>query len=54
MGNVGLDDFLICLDEKYAHRQQVALLQEDAHQLIAKINSYIAYLRRSRQGKTTE
>ena len=49
-----LDDFLICLDEKYAHRQQVALLQEDAHQLIAKINSYIAYLRRSRQGKTTE
>lgn len=51
-GSIGelIDDFNTCLDECYAPNELTHELKEDAKQLIARINSYIAYLRRSKQG----
>lgn len=46
-----IDDFNACLDESYARNELIQELKEDAKQLIARINSYIAYLRRSKQGE---
>jgi four helix bundle protein len=53
-GSVGelIDDFNTCLDENYGDRELVEELKAEATQLIARINSYIAYLRRSKQGKS--
>jgi four helix bundle protein len=45
-----VDDLNVCLDEHYGNEQLAEELKSDAQQLIAKINSYIAYLRRSKQG----
>jgi four helix bundle protein len=55
-GSVGelIDDFNVCSDENYGDRQLVDELRGDARQLIARINGYIAYLRRSKQGKKIE
>jgi four helix bundle protein len=47
-----LDDLNACLDEKYFPPDRLSQLKEDAYELIAKINGYIAYLRRTKQGKT--
>jgi four helix bundle protein len=45
-----LDDYNACLDEGYGKPAIVEELTNDAKQMIARINSYIAYLRRSKQG----
>jgi four helix bundle protein len=52
-GSIGelIDDFNVCLDERYGDTALVEELQNDAQQLIARINSYVAYLRRSKQGE---
>lgn len=51
-GSVGelIDDFNVCIDEGYCDSALAEVLLEDASQLIARINSYIAYLERSKQG----
>ena len=51
-GSVGelIDDVNVCIDEAYAEEDQLANLKESAHALVARINSYISYLRRSKQG----
>jgi four helix bundle protein len=51
-GSVGelIDDFNACIDERYGEPTLVEELKSDAQQLIARINSYIAYLHRSKQG----
>src|SRR4051794_12141655 len=52
-GSVGelIDNYNACLDEGYGSNELLAELNSDARQLIARINSYIAYLRRSKQGE---
>ena len=52
-GSVGelIDDFNGCIDEGYGEVQLVGELKDEARQLIARINSYIKYLRRSKQGE---
>lgn len=45
-----IDDFLICEDEDYGDPRLVAELKAEAYNLIRRINGYIAYLRRSKQG----
>jgi four helix bundle protein len=51
-GSVGelIDDFNACADENYGDPRLVEELRGEARQMIARINSYIAYLMRSRQG----
>jgi hypothetical protein len=49
-----LDDVNACEDEKYGEPTLVAELQHDARVLVARINSYIAYLRRTQQGRNEE
>ncbi len=46
-----IDDLNTCEDERYGDPQLVAELKRDASLLLARINSYIAYLRRTKQGK---
>ena len=55
-GSVGelIDDFNACMDEKYGNAGDVESLRGDADQLIARINSYIAYLESTRQGDAPE
>ncbi len=47
-----IDDFNVCPDEHYADSTNVKQLKDEAHQLIARINGYMSYLRRL-QGNTT-
>jgi four helix bundle protein len=47
-----LDDYNICSDENYGMPKTIEELKDDARQLLARINSYIAYLRRSKQGQS--
>lgn len=51
-GSVGelIDDFNVCLDERYGEIEFITKLKVEAEELIARINSYIAYLKRSKQG----
>jgi four helix bundle protein len=51
-GSVGelIDDFNACCVEQYGDAKLAEELKADACQMIARINSYIAYLRRSKQG----
>ena len=51
-GSVGelIDDFNLWLDEGYGTAALSNELKSDARQLNARLNSYIAYLRQSRQG----
>ncbi|MEQ8788728.1 MAG: four helix bundle protein [Pirellulaceae bacterium] len=46
-----MDDFNICLDEQFGDKNLAAQLKKEGGTLIARINSYIAYLRRSKQGQ---
>ncbi len=46
-----IDDYNACLDEGYGQAGLPEELKNDARQLIARVNSYIAYLRRSKQGE---
>jgi four helix bundle protein len=53
-GSVGelIDDFNACIDEQYGHSGLPEELKTDARQLIVRINGYIAYLRKCKQGTT--
>jgi four helix bundle protein len=53
-GGETIDDLNACLDEGFGVSTFVQTLKESAHILIARINSYIAYLRRSKQGDDSE
>ena len=45
-----IDDFNVCLDEGYGDRTLVADLKTEAYSLIRRINGYVAYLRKTKQG----
>jgi four helix bundle protein len=45
-----IDDFNTCQDERYGDQVFVAQLKAEAYDLIRRINSYIAYLRKTKQG----
>lgn len=45
-----IDDFNTCLDENYGDQKLVEELKAEAYDLIHRINSYIVYLRKSKQG----
>ena len=45
-----IDDLNVCLDQNYGDPAFVTALKENAYVLAERINSYIAYLRRSKQG----
>jgi four helix bundle protein len=45
-----LDDLSVCLDEGYGNRKFVVSLIEDGYALIARVNGYIAYLQKVKQG----
>ncbi len=45
-----IDDFNACLDEGYGDQALVGLLKDEAYDLIRRINGYIAYLKKNRQG----
>ncbi len=46
-----LDDLNTCVDERYGDTTQVEELKLDGYALIRRINGYIAYLRKTRQGE---
>lgn len=46
-----IDDFNACLDEGYEPPELAISLKDEAYALIARINGYLAYLRRTRQGE---
>jgi four helix bundle protein len=48
-----IDDLNVCLDEHYCDPDQVEMLKESSRDLIFKINGYLAYLRKSKQGDPT-
>jgi len=45
-----LDDINVCLDEGYGEKECNENLKKDSYFLIEKINGYIAYLRKCKQG----
>jgi four helix bundle protein len=45
-----IDDFNTCQDEEYGDPALVGELKAQAYDLIRRVNSYIAYLRRTKQG----
>lgn len=45
-----IDDLNTCEDERYCDQELVAELKTEAYALIAKVNGYVAYLRKSKQG----
>jgi four helix bundle protein len=45
-----IDDFNTCQDETYGDPGLVGELKAEAYDLIRRINGYIAYLRKSKQG----
>jgi four helix bundle protein len=48
-----LDDLNVCLDEGYGNPQQLEQLKQEGYDLIRKVNGYIAYLRKARDGDGT-
>jgi four helix bundle protein len=46
-----LDDINVCLDEGYGEKAYNEELKQEGYALIAKINGYIAYLRKCKQGE---
>jgi four helix bundle protein len=49
-----IDDFNTCEDEQYGDQALVGQLKVDAYDLIRRINGYIAYLKKTRQGDEGE
>jgi four helix bundle protein len=49
-----IDDYNACIDESYGQAGFPEELKSDARQLIARVNSYIVYLRKSKQGENGE
>jgi four helix bundle protein len=48
-----IDDLNVCLDETYAARDAVVSAKSEAYELIRRLNGYVAYLRKSKQGIDT-
>jgi four helix bundle protein len=48
-----IDDFNTCLDEKYGDQVLVGELKTDAYDLNRRINGYIVYLRKAKQGDSS-
>ncbi|TMQ35539.1 MAG: four helix bundle protein [Planctomycetota bacterium] len=46
-----LDDLNVCLDEGYGDPQEVEQRKQEGYELIKRVNGYIAYLRKTRQGQ---
>lgn len=44
-----LDDLNICLDEKYIPEAEIEILKKEGFELLHRINSYVAYLRKRKQ-----
>jgi four helix bundle protein len=51
-GSIGeiIDDLNAFLDEKWGIANDIVALKDDGYALIARINGYIAYLQKSKQG----
>ena len=47
-----IDDVNVCIDEGYGDKSFNENLKKDGNSLIKKINGYIAYPRKSKQGET--
>jgi len=45
-----IDDLNVCIDEGYGEPDCVAALKDEAYELIHRVNSYVAYRRRTQQG----
>jgi four helix bundle protein len=45
-----LDDLNICIDEGYGNKDENLTLKEEGYFIIKKINGYISYLNKSKQG----
>jgi len=45
-----IDDLNVCLDQGYGNPQAVTELKDAAYRLIARVNGYIRYLQRCKQG----
>ncbi|MBU0700055.1 four helix bundle protein [bacterium] len=45
-----LDDINVCIDEGYTEKSVNEQFKQEGYELIAKVNSYIGYLRRCKQG----
>jgi len=45
-----LDDLNICIDEGYGDNEENLTLKEEGYFIIKKINGYISYLNKSKQG----
>jgi four helix bundle protein len=45
-----LDDLNVCLDENYADKARLADLKVEGYSLLRRLNGYVAYLRRTKQG----
>ena len=46
-----IDDFNTCVDERYGDQVLVGKLKAEAYDLIRRINGYVFYLRKSKQGE---
>jgi four helix bundle protein len=44
-----LDDINVCLDEGYGDREHNEALKAEGYEMIHRLNSYLAYLRREKQ-----
>ena len=44
-----IDDLTVCQDQKYGDPKTIEDLKRQAYELIARINGYIGYLKKSRQ-----
>src|SRR5439155_10881361 len=51
-GSLGevIDDLNVCIDESYCAENVAAELKTEAYDIVRKINSYISYLRKTKQG----
>ena len=45
-----IDDFNVCEDEQYANAELIHELKAESYKLIHRINSYVGYLKRIKQG----
>ena len=46
-----IDDLNVCIDDHYGEATKIEVLKASAVELVARINGYMAYLRKSQQGK---
>ncbi len=48
-----IDDFNVCIDEKYADLERLNKLKEEAYSVLKKLNGYIKYLRKCKEEPIT-